>query len=76
MIFGITFITTKRLRELEKKERQIQTLVQIHRWFSGWRDLDIIWDYIFAETYFGSISSCRSDYAKARGTNAYGEVIK
>ena len=40
--------------------------------FSGWKDLDIIWSYLFDETYFGGIYRARKDYAKARGTDEYG----
>jgi len=52
-------------------------LSNVHRWFSGWKDLDIIWDYVFpTDFYFGSIDSCRDRYASARGTTVYGEVKK
>lgn len=79
-MFGLSIVRTERLKELEKCERQIQTLVQVRYWFSGWRDLDIIWDYIFADTYFGSIGSCRTKYADARATacisrSAYDAVV-
>lgn len=73
-MFGWTLIRKSELKDLQKCQIQISTLVQVHRWFSGWRDLDIIWDYIFAETYFGSIGSAREKYAKARGTDEYGQV--
>lgn len=71
-LFGFSIVRTERLEQLEKCERQIQSVLQVHRWFSGWRDLDIIWDYVFTDPYFGTISSCRQKYAKARGTDEYG----
>lgn len=73
MIFGYTLISKERLEKLERSDRQIQTIWNIHRWFAGWKDLDIIWDYVFAETYFGDISTARAKYAEARETDVYGK---
>ena len=72
-MFGLSIVRTEELNRLKKNDRRIQTLMHVHRWFAGWRDLDIIWDYILSGTYFGGISSCRSKYAEARGTDEYGK---
>lgn len=64
-----TIIKTEELRKLQVRDLKLN---QVIRWFSGWKDLDIIWDFIGSETYYGSIDSCRSKYAKERGTDEYG----
>ncbi len=75
-VFGLSLVSTKELKRLQRQDTRVQSLLNIHRWFAGWRDLDIIWDYVFAETYYGSIGSCRDKYAEARGTNEYGRLKK
>lgn len=47
-------------------------VIEGHRWFSGWKDLDIIWEYVLGKRVSGGISEARQDYAKARGTDEYG----
>ena len=74
-LFGWSLVTTSYLQHLEKSDRRMQTISQIHRWFAGWKDLDIIWDYVFSETYYGDISTAREKYAKARGTDVYGKEL-
>ena len=60
-------------RSVAKRDREIvESLAMVHRWFSGFRDLDIIWDYIYGKRG-GSIDSVRYEYAKARGTDVYGK---
>lgn len=66
-----TIIKTSELNKLQVKELK---LTQLHRWFSGWKDLDIIWDYVNSEVYFGSIDTCRDKYAEERGTDVYGQA--
>lgn len=74
-MFGWTIIRKKELKRLERQDRVVRTLWNVHRWFSGWRDLDVIWDYVLNDDiYFGDISSCREKYAKERGTDVYGRV--
>jgi hypothetical protein len=73
-LFNLRIIAESEYNELRRSHNIKSTLVNVHRWFSGWEDLDIIWDYVFAETYYGDISSCRDKYAEARGTNEYGEI--
>lgn len=70
--FKLKIINKETYAYFEKASVTHQSVIQCHRWFSGWKDLDIIWDYILSETYFGSISSCRDKYAIARGTDEYG----
>lgn len=65
-------VSVKRLKYLEQLEVKQIKFWQIHRWFAGWRDLDIIWDYLIKDTNFGGIERARQDYAKARGTDEYG----
>lgn len=72
-IFGFTIVSTKRLKQLELYEVKVQKFWQVHRWFAGWRDLDVIWRYLIADTNFGGIERAREDYAKARGTDCYGK---
>lgn len=74
-MFGYTIISKKRLKDLETHELQILYVWQVHRWFAGWKDLDIIWDWVFSKRDFGGISGARSEYAKARGTDEYGSPL-
>lgn len=57
-----------RRSKAKRYEEIVDSLTMVHRWFSGFRDLDIIWDYIYGKRG-GSIDSVRHDYAKARGTD-------
>jgi len=72
-MLGLTIIRKSTLETLKRQDVRVMMVIQCQRWFSGWMDLDIIWDYIMSETYFGDISSCRAKYAKARGTDEYGK---
>lgn len=72
-IFNIHIVSNEEYIELKRRSDAFQRLVSVHRWFSGWVDLDIIWEYIFNDTYFGGISDTREKYAKARNTGVYGE---
>lgn len=74
-LFGYTLVKTTELKAYKRAAATRQKLTEVHRWFSGWTDLDIIWEYLFAETYFGGISSCREKYADARKTNEYGKPL-
>ena len=71
-LFNLRIISESEYKELRRSHNIQSTLVNVHRWFSGWKDLDIIWNYVFAETYFGDISMAREKYASARGTDVYG----
>lgn len=67
-MFGWSLIKTEELRAMQIKEIKLN---EVHRWFSGWKDLEIIWDYIYNDTFYG-ISRTREEYAKARNTDEYG----
>ena len=71
-LFGWSIIRESELKRLQDCDVKIQKFWQVHRWFSGWQDLDIIWHYLVEDTNFGGIELARKEYAKARGTNEYG----
>lgn len=75
-MFGFSLVKTERLKYLEDAAVKYSKIHQLHRWFSGWPDLDIIWDYIRSDTYFGGIWEARKQYAKARHTDEYGKGSK
>lgn len=74
MILGFRIIRESTYRDLVRADNKFRKVLSCNRWFAGWRDLDIIWNYIIQDTNFGGIEKARSDYARARGTNEYGEV--
>lgn len=62
-------------RSVAKRHEEIaNNLAMVHRWFSGFRDLDIIWDYVYGKSG-RSIDSVRYDYAKTQGTDVYGKPL-
>lgn len=69
-LFGWSIIRTK---ELEYYQYKAMRISQIYRWFSGWKDLDIIWSYILSNQPVDDIETIRKKYAEARGTGVYGE---
>ncbi len=69
MMFGYTIVKKS---ELKRYQLIHQNIIHVHRWFAGWRDLDIIWDYILKPAHY-SIETTRMDYAQARGTDVYGK---
>lgn len=71
-MFGWTLIREAELKEYRRCAAITQTVLQCHRWFSGWKDLDIIWDYVLGNRDIGGIWETREEYAVARGTDAYG----
>jgi hypothetical protein len=70
-MLGWSLVRTKELEYLRQNRVCRQRVVNLHRWFSGWKDLDIIWDYIFEGR--GFVDQVREQYAKARGTDVYGQ---
>lgn len=49
------------------QEKQVaEKVAEVHRWFWSFRDLDIIWDYVYGKP--GNISDVRDAYARARST--------
>jgi len=73
-MFGYKFISMKRFYELEEFERRNRAVLQLHRWFSGWKDLDVVWNYIMSDSKYTQIENVRSLYASKRGTDIYGNV--
>ena len=74
MIFGWSLVRTSELKELQRYSVKYQKVIQCRRWFSGWKDLDFIWDYIMEDTNYGGIEQARRDYADARNTDQYGTL--
>ena len=70
--WAVTLDYIDRRSSAARNEEIIASLAAVYRWFSGFRDLDIIWDYIYGKRG-GSIDSVRYEYAKARGTDVYGK---
>lgn len=68
-MFGWSIVRTKELEEMEWRERRLNV---IHRWFAGWQDLDVIWDWI-REPNGRAVEWVRTDYAQARNTDVYGK---
>ena len=75
-MFGFTIISNKELAALNLNQIKMQKFLMVHRWFAGWKDLDIIWDYLIEDTNYGGIERARKDYAEARKTDEYGSEIK
>jgi hypothetical protein len=75
-LFGWTLIRKSELAEYKSSHAVRGAVIRCHRWFSGWKDLDVIWSYLLSETYFGGIEYARKQYADARGTNEYGTPLK
>lgn len=75
-MFGFKIISDEEYRDLQRLRIKEQKFWQVHRWFSGWRDLDIIWTYLVDDVNFGGIERARKDYAFVRKTNEYGTPIE
>jgi hypothetical protein len=85
-IFGFVLVRKSYLDRVERSYYVEARAIEACHWFSGWKDLAILWDYIFGlkettpggtEVYKrGSIGPARSAYAKARGTDEYGKVLE
>jgi len=75
-MFGFTVISKKRLKNLEYCKMKTQKFLLVHRWFAGWKDLDIIWRYLTDDTNHGGIEQARKNYAEARRTDEYGDELK
>lgn len=70
-MFGWTLIRKEDLKEFERRYFISARASECHRWFSGWKDLDVIWDYLLYQKSFG-IERARMEYARLRGTDEYG----
>ena len=73
--WAVTLDYIDRRSRAARNEEIIASLAAVYRWFSGFRDLDIIWDYIYGKRG-GSIDLLPSYYAKLRNTDVYGESLK
>lgn len=71
-MFDYALIKKNDLRRLQKSWELHNRFMNVYRWFGGWKDLDIIWEYIKKENYEGDIESCRKKYAAARLTDQWG----
>lgn len=74
-MFGWTIVRKEELRCHRINESRMQRMYECQRWFSGWRDLDILWRYINADGFYGGIRTAREMYAKERQTDEYGRLI-
>jgi hypothetical protein len=70
--FGLRIILESEYQHYKKSDLVFSNVIQCHRWFAGWHDLDIIWEYILGKREFGGICETRHDYALARQTDVYG----
>jgi hypothetical protein len=68
-MFGWSLVRTKDYEELLMQRHRTSL---VYRWFVGWKDLDIIWDYVMGRTFYKTIEHTRGLYAQARGTDEYG----
>lgn len=75
-IFGYVLIKEELIDRYERAHQTEQKVIEARRWFCGWKDLDVIFDYILKEPYFGHIENTRKVYAQLRNTTEYGEDIK
>lgn len=53
-----------------KYQRAFQNIGTLHRWLSGFKDLDLLWDWIREPDC--SVDDLRTKYARIRETNVYG----
>ncbi len=71
--FGFRIIREEEYQSLIQDYQVAHKVLRVRRWFSGWKDLDIIWDYLFDKSR-EDVSPTRQEYARARGTDEYGNV--
>lgn len=50
-------------------------VAEAYRWLSGFKDLDMIWDYIYGKSQYHNIDALRTAYARERGTTVYGKAL-
>ena len=67
-LFRWTLIRDNELEELERGHRAYMRAVRCQHWFSEWRDLDIIFQYILDP--FRTLSRTRDDYREARNNDS------
>jgi hypothetical protein len=57
-----------------KYQNAFHNIGSLHRWMSGFRDLDLLWDWIREPNC--SVDDIRTKYARARQTNVYGVPLE
>jgi hypothetical protein len=73
-LFGYTLIKKDYLDFLKEQHKQVVVAHEAAAWFSGWKDLNIIWALIFkGDTSPFALHEARDEYAKQRGTDVYGK---
>lgn len=80
-IFGYTILilTEEEMQDIADAKGIRLRAVQAYRWFSGWKDLDVLFDYLLGlplERPWGNVEYARKEYAKRRGTDEYGNEIE
>ena len=74
-LFGYTIVKVSYLEGLRRRAVKYQKYVEVRSWFSGWKDLRFIFNYIDNDVNFGGIELARKEYAAARNTNEYGDQL-
>ncbi len=72
-MFGWRLIRKEHLSDLEEYHQLASRFSEASRYFSGWRDLDIIWEFISGRKR-RYIVDVRREYAQLRGTDEYGKA--
>ncbi len=67
-MFGYNIVKTE---DWEKYYTAYWRVKDLHRWLSGFDDLDVVWEWLLSGDY-RRIDVIRNEYAKARGTDVYG----
>jgi len=72
-LFGWSLTKTQ---ELNKYRTITYRLGEVRRWFAGWKDLDVIVEYVCDDqkSCWGGIENLRRTYAKLRNTDEYGRT--
>jgi hypothetical protein len=71
-IFGFVIVRKDTFKLFEKYWYEHDRIIECHRWFSGWEDLDVIWDYLLGKN-FAHVGDAREKYADKRKTDVYGD---
>jgi hypothetical protein len=75
-MFGFKIVREDEYNELEKAATLHQRVYTLDRWFSGWKDLDIIWNYLTGKDNTSDTWSLRQSYADKRKTGIYGTTLE
>jgi len=72
-MFGYSIVKTEAWDRLIFMRNMVGDL---HRWLSGFKDLDILWDAIMTPVYPFQTSEIRDKYARAREATVYGQSLE